>query len=382
MKSKSKQKYTKLLYYLTVLLTVSVGACCGILVPKYFSLSPYGTPSSLTILIVTVILCFYVSIILHECGHLLFGLLTGYRFLSFRFLSFMIVRTDGKTSFKLLSLSGVPGQCLLAPPDMKDGKFPYRLYNLGGILLNLFSALLFGALALFLKELFFLRTAFIALFSINLLLLISNGIPNASTPVSNDARNLCSMSNSPAGIRALWIQLKINEETTKGVRISQMPEQWFSLPDDAELDNPLVATLIAFRINRLMDMQRLDEALDLIVKYKSTEALPEIYRNLMSLDEISIRAILGQDYASVAAAFTKGAHTLMAQMKTFPSVIRTRYIFALLIENNRQAAAKMKEAFEKIKKTYPYKTDIKSEEALMLLAEQSLQSEADSDGEK
>ena len=59
----------------------------------------------------------------------------------------------------------------------------------------------------------------------------------------------------------------------------------------------------------------------------------------------------------------------MKQMKNFPSVLRTEYIYALLYREDAALAEKYKAKFEKVAKTYPYQTDIQSERALMELAE-------------
>ena len=77
-------------------------------------------------------LAFVLQIVLHELGHLLFGLLSGYRFVSFRF------------GFRLLSQRGLLCRCVMCPPEPdEDGYFPLALYSLGGICLNLLSGLLF-----------------------------------------------------------------------------------------------------------------------------------------------------------------------------------------------------------------------------------------------
>ena len=80
---------------------------------------------------------YFVQVVVHEAGHLVFGLLTGYQFSSFRIGSFMWVKLEGKLKLKRYSLAGTGGQCLMAPPEMVDGKVPYVLYNLGGCLANL-----------------------------------------------------------------------------------------------------------------------------------------------------------------------------------------------------------------------------------------------------
>ena len=97
---------------------------------------------SLTCLILAV----FVQIILHEGGHLIFGLATGYRFVSFRIGSLTLIKEKGKFRFKRFSISGTGGQCLLSPPDKPYEQLPYFWYNAGGVLMNLLTAIL--ALAL------------------------------------------------------------------------------------------------------------------------------------------------------------------------------------------------------------------------------------------
>ena len=57
-------------------------------------------------------------------------------------------------------------------------------------------------------------------------------------------------------------------------------------------------------------------------------------------------------------------------MKTFPSVLRTEYAYALLGEKDIDKAQKIKDQFEKCAKTYPYPSDIDSERELMEIAEE------------
>ena len=83
------------------------------------------------------------QIILHEAGYCSFGWISGYRFLSFRIGSFMWLKKDGGIRFARLKIAGTGGQCLMGPPDLTEGKFPYILYNLGGSIINLLSAPIF-----------------------------------------------------------------------------------------------------------------------------------------------------------------------------------------------------------------------------------------------
>ncbi|MGN0982700.1 MAG: hypothetical protein ACI4O0_07410 [Candidatus Limivicinus sp.] len=77
-------------------------------------------------------LAFVLQIVLHELGHLLFGLLSGYRFAAFRF------------GPRLMAAYGLLCRCVMNPPELDaEGYFPITLYSLGGIILNLLSGLLF-----------------------------------------------------------------------------------------------------------------------------------------------------------------------------------------------------------------------------------------------
>src|SRR5699024_5270507 len=59
------------------------------------------------------IISFLGHIIIHELGHLIFGLATGYSFVSFRVGSITIIREDGKFKNKKYSIPGTGGQCLM-----------------------------------------------------------------------------------------------------------------------------------------------------------------------------------------------------------------------------------------------------------------------------
>lgn len=370
MSQKENKKRISPAYIFTLVICICIGALSGALIPYYFDSVPenHTTAAALAILVTYVVCSLYITIILHEGGHLVFGLITGYRFSSFRIGALMLVKVNGKLKLRRHSVAGTGGQCLLTPPKMQDGKMPHVLYNLGGVISNIVFTAVFTAAALVTKDKIYLCSLFATLAVINLALGISNAIPLSTGSVDNDGKNALSLGRNPSAMRALWIQLMINSETANGKRLSEMPAEWFSLPADDELFSGLVASLAVFCENRLVDEARFDEALEIIEKYKNTPALPGIYRSLMIMDEMTIRAINGEDYASVAKLFTKEVHGIMNAMKSFPSVLRTKYVFALLMENNTESAKKLSNAFEKIKKSYPYATDIQTEESLMTLA--------------
>ena len=102
----------------------------------------------IAVMVLSVFISFFLHIILHEGGHLVCGLLSGYRFVSYRAGSIIWVKQGKQIVRKKFSIPGTGGQCLLDPPEPEeDGSFPSLLYNLGGGLSNLLFCLCrdFGA---------------------------------------------------------------------------------------------------------------------------------------------------------------------------------------------------------------------------------------------
>lgn len=127
MKNNKKKGAWKQYIYLGM--SILVGGICGCFIAFYmefFINEGLIMNHSFFILVgvpLLMIVAFYLQMIIHEAGHLLFGLCTGYRFLSFRIGNLMWVKQDEKLKLRRLKITGTGGQCLMAPPNMKDGKF-------------------------------------------------------------------------------------------------------------------------------------------------------------------------------------------------------------------------------------------------------------------
>lgn len=308
----------------------------------------------------------YLQIILHEAGHLLAGLFSGYHFSSFRIGSFMWVKENGKLKLKRLSLAGTGGQCLMNPPDLVDGKIPFVLYNLGGSMMNILIALIsFGGYFLF-SENSFLSLFLIMMGIIGIVFALLNGIPIHSEMVSNDGYNAKELGKQPEALAAFWVQMKVMEMTSQGVRLKDMPDEWFYIPDESGMKNGMIATMGVFYENRLMDKMLFEEAEKLIMQLLSGKnAVAGIYRNLLVCDRMFCELIDEKRQANAERLYDKNQKNFMKQMKKFPTVIRTEYALKLLGKKDAEAAAKIKKRFEKCAKTHPYAVDIESERELM-----------------
>ena len=130
---------------LQILGIMIVGAIIGYAVGKIVgdTLSRVDKPNIILFLI-TGVISFILQVIIHEAGHLVFGLLSGYRFISFRVFDFKIIKDqNGELKIRFERLAGTGGQCLMRAPEYVEGKFRYKLYLLGGVTFNLVFSIVF-----------------------------------------------------------------------------------------------------------------------------------------------------------------------------------------------------------------------------------------------
>nr|MBQ4318810.1 M50 family metallopeptidase [Clostridia bacterium] len=221
-------------------------------------------PGKILLNIAALYVCTFVSlclqIIVHEGGHLIFGLMSGYKFSSFRIGSLMLAKIDGKIRLKRFELSGTGGQCLMDPPEMTESGIPYKLYNLGGSLANLIAAAVFFALWLIFAEVIYLNLLLLMLAVIGLAYAIFNGIPMHFGGIDNDGMNVLSLGKDIDAQKALWIQMKAAKEQLNGKSLREMPAEWFTLPSDQAMKNPLKAAVGVMVCNRLIEEHRFTEA--------------------------------------------------------------------------------------------------------------------------
>lgn len=372
-KAKKKGQWKQ---YLTLVPFLLIGAVCGVMMVRYLDriVTPGSSvgaePLSLFALFFLMYIGIFLQIIVHEAGHLVFGLLTGYRFSSFRIMNFMWIKQDGKLRFRRLSIAGTSGQCLMAPPELVDGRLPYVLYNLGGSLMNVLFSLL-CLLILLVSSSVFLDTVMgmFAIFGFAFALI--NGIPMRLGTIDNDGYNALSLGKDPAALRAFWIQMKISEQTSLGVRLKDMSAEWFEIPADEAMGNSMVGALGVFAANRLMDAQNFSAADKLMAHLLGLESgIVGLYKSLMICDRIYCELIGQNRPEAVTGMLKKEQIKFMKSMKTYPSVLRTEYALALLSEQDEKKAQHILAQFEKCSRTHPYPNDIQSERELMQIAEQ------------
>ncbi len=370
---KEKKKGGKFKQALPILCFLLLGAACGIVFDLYlFRTEPDGKTLFLmaAIFLIGLYLGMAVQIVLHEAGHLLFGLMTGYRFSSFRVGSLMLIKKDGKLRLARYSLAGTGGQCLMAPPEWTENGVPTVLYNLGGSIVNLLTVLICLPLLYILRDhaMVSLLLAEFALIGFGFCLM--NGVPMNAGGVANDGANALSLRKDPEALRAFYLQMRISHCTAEGQRLKDMPAEWFTLPEGAPMDNALVASIAVFECNRLMDAGELEAAQEKMrALLEAKTGIIGLHRHILA-NELAFCEVMGEDRPEeVERLLTKEVKKTLKTMKTNPSVLRTEYALALSADDQVRAQ-KLLQRFEAVGKSYPYPHEIEGERELMKKAEE------------
>ena len=356
-----------------LLVLALVGGTLGFFAVRIVDLSSFSTmPSRIKffayILFFALIwLGYLIQVVLHELGHLVGGLLSGYRFSSFRIGRTVLMKKGGKWKIKRFFLAGTGGQCLMIPPESKNGRYPVVLGTLGGALFNLFFGLLFLLLTWLTLGVSIWLTVFLganAFFGLFFALL--NGIPLRLSMVPNDGATVISLKRNPLAAKEFCLHLKINEMSYEGVRIKDMPAEWFSFYGEKQWKNEMLAESAVFSCNRLMDEFRFDEAEEnMKALLAANTAVAGIHRKLLACDLVYCELIGACRNEVLVDYLSAEQFRFMKAMKDFPAIIRTDYAYAVLAEADDRKAKMLKATFEKVAKSYPSEGDILSERALI-----------------
>jgi len=382
MSKKKEKKKIDLRGYVGMLFFLAIGGFSGWFIGYYLGETAADgglgqTLWSFAVLLLGMYVMLYAQIVIHEAGHLVFGLLTGYRFSLFRIFSLTFLRDpdSGKLKVRRMQLAGTGGQCLLVPPEPVDGKIPFALYHLGGVLMNLIASALFFVLYLVTASVPLLSLFFLIGVIVGIAYAMMNGIPMRLGAVDNDGYELYAQTCSPHAMEAMRIQLLASEAISRGKRLRQMPSAWFCVPEDAPLENSMVAVIAVFACNRLMDEGRYDEAEEAIRSLCAKQTgMVGVHRSLLHCDRLTCLLLRG-DRENADALLTKELKSFMRAMKNNPTILRTRYAMARLMDNDDKGAVTVLEQFDRCAKSHPFPSDIESERDILAAIDAAVPSE-------
>ncbi|MBH1940639.1 hypothetical protein I5677_07035 [Mobilitalea sibirica] len=252
-----------------------------------------------------------VQLVIHEVGHCIFGLLTGFQFIFIRIGSITLIKREGKIIIKRHSLPGSAGQCLMRPAgasfpvlqeasDCLDGfiniNYRYGFYMMGGIILNIIMSAMMLILAF---------SSFDISISIRFSLLLGtfyglgyaliNGIPNTKGKINNDATNFFYLRKDPLAKICGFIQMSILPYMITGYTYKNFPNDMMKVPKGADLSNAIIGWHKLNECYYLMDLRQWENAEDCLKEFDPyLDRLSRMLKETVLLETLFINIKIGK----------------------------------------------------------------------------------------
>lgn len=358
--------------FIAKVLYICVGAFCGFFMifaadpVLLFESGTRGFVLHMALCMALIFIAYFIQAIIHEAGHLIFGLLSGYKFISFRIGNIMFIKESGRLRIKLYSIVGTGGQCLMMPPPWKEN-MPYRLYNFGGCITNLAASVISFILFVFSEPGSLLALFCGMLCAVGIGNVLLNGIPLQVGGISNDGRNAFLLGKNPVALRAFWLQLYVNGLISEGERMRNMPGDWFFLPEGENLNDPIICTVGVMKYNYHYDIHDFAAAEETAEYLLNAPGLLGLHKNELLCELMFLRIFRGAPPQEIDSLNTKELDKYIKATANYVSRRRLAYAYQLLYRKDITMAQKCLELFEKTVKTYPYSAEIENEKEVIEL---------------
>lgn len=311
----------------------------------------------------------FAHVVIHELGHLVCGLISGYRFVTLRVGRHMLVRDHGTGRLQAKTYpaghTGIVGQCLMQPPQPREGSFPFMLYNFGGGLANMVAALVVGTMLRLMPWSTIPGIIGVAFTVVGLYLATTNLIPMRFQGISNDGSNVRLLDTDENMRRAFWATLQIHALLARGARLRDVPASLFDIPQHADKDNAMICSWAVIRSEACLDLHDFESVLRFHDEwYAATGAVP-LLKNRMLCVFMFLQLLGGIERDTVAHNLDEGVAALLQRTGCALQVPRLMYTRALLIEGDTEKASKWLSEFDQIARSWPYAGEIATEIDLM-----------------
>lgn len=217
-------------FFIMIAVGIVVGTALGLWMMSEHNTSGFNLLSVDTLLFM--LLWVFIATFTHELGHMLFGFVSGYKFVYFKLFGTIFYKKDGKWTTARDGKRGAIGQCIMRPDFKYTNKMPYVLYNLGGCIANfVFASLCFALIFVYSQNAFA-----IAGILVNVIFVIINLIPAKS--FGSDGYNVINIGKTNNSKKAYWLELNMTGDILQGKKFSDMPQHYFEFEvEDLHLDN-------------------------------------------------------------------------------------------------------------------------------------------------
>lgn len=310
-------------------------------------------------LVLLAALFMYLHIIIHEGGHLICGLISGWKYSSFRVGNLVLVKQDGKMKWKKTTVAGTGGQCLMIPPEVEYEKCPFFLYLLGGGLANIVT----GGIA-FLIGMLTGNTAQVILNIFAIMgfgLGLSNLFPAKMGGTMNDGYQIfIEFPGNPSTKKYMSCLLTANAVLTEAESTRELPEKIRDAilnSDYSDLGNTSIANLYCYKAAILQDEGSYDECREIYQRIADSGEVLQIFKNEAKCELIYYEIMNDCNAEKIEQLADKNQLEYIKATSLYPSRRRLMYAYYLIYKNDKAKADEEYQALLKAAKTHPVKAE-------------------------
>lgn len=348
---------------------VFCGAAAGTLLDSVLPKKASGLIVFISVVcaILILYLALFIQICIHEIGHMVFGLISGYRFISIRFGSIIFYKTEKGLKVGKYTLAGTGGQCVMYPPEKPIEEIPTALYNWGGVLFNLILSLVCGLVWLIPGVNPYVRFVCALVVLVGIFTILTNGIPVEA--MSNDGYNAITLGKDLKAKRSFIVSFKMLGDLQLGLSPKDFPKEWFEWSYEPG-DSSLASSLGMQKLSWLILNEQFEKA------YELGDFIDKNVTNLGATSEMVVKMetlfsmiMIDKDKEEIKEKYKKQEKNFKL-LKNIPSTQRTLYAYNKLIVENTKEAELAKNTFDSIAKKYPYPAEIEAERDLLKLVDE------------
>ena len=310
------------------------------------------------LLLLAVVLIF-AHVIIHEGGHLVCGLISGWKYLSFRVGNLTLVKQDGKLKCKKTTVAGTGGQCLMIPPQCEPEKCPFFLYLLGGGLANLLTGGLAFLAAIPLGGIAEIILTIFGILGIGLGL--SNLFPAKMSGTMNDGYQIfIELPKNNKAKENMCCLLTANAVLSENESTSALPENIRNVIlalDGEDFSDTSATNLLFFKTTILQEEGQYEEAEAIFKKVTDSPDALQIFKNEAAC-ELIYHEIMGECNAEkIEKLADKKLMEYINATALYPSRKRLMYAYYLIYKNDTAKADEEYQALLKTAKSHPSKAE-------------------------
>lgn len=301
----------------------------------------------------SLIFSFYLHIIVHEAGHLVAGVATNHRFISFRILSFTLIRQQGRLRLTHFNIPGTGGQCLMSPPAVYLPS-AFSWYISGGVLANLGLSLL-CLIGFLVTDGVMAHSFFMLCGMVGVICIVFNWLPLKLGGVPNDGYHFWYYRNDSGFLRGFASVLQIYAKQSDGQRLANMPDELIVRPELNGKMSPEEFMMTQIFVNRCFEKDDFQMTHGALVSMEDAMTdVPQIYRWEWSCEMIFCELMLHGNTEKSKRLYSRDLKGYISKSHSFQMPkIRLMIALKVIADNDLIAGQKLKQQALRLSARYP-----------------------------